>query len=162
MVMFISWREFENLTFVMLFLVISTLVQLIIVEIIYYNYPISSYFILILVPLGVIPCLAAGMLIFSDFLYQYRHFQRQNKMIQNKEENEKPVSIFITVMIASGIVIAIYILIYSLFAFLFHDPISLHGIPTFGQFTLSETLSAIIIIIIPTILKEFQIAKKMA
>ncbi|MBD3229158.1 MAG: hypothetical protein GF329_13310 [Candidatus Lokiarchaeota archaeon] len=160
MALFISWRNLKNYKYITLFLSISVLIQMMIIIITYFSIPISSYYILILVPLGMILVVSATMLIFSDFIYQYIYLKRQNKTTQKREEFTPP-SKPIAIIISSIIIGIIYLLINLLFSFVLIDPIAFHGIPIFAQFTLSQTLSALILILVIMVLKELQGAKKL-
>ncbi|MHA1310974.1 MAG: hypothetical protein ACTSQO_08590 [Candidatus Helarchaeota archaeon] len=160
MVMFVKWRNYENMTYIMQFIIISAIIQTIITGISNFIYPINSLPVLILVPLGEIPVVAASMVIFSDFFYQYLYIKKQEKMIKKSEENITPVSKSFSIYIASTMVVICFILLNFFFNYIIIDPIWFHGIPTYSQFTLSQTTSALIIIIIVTILKEIQMSKK--
>ncbi|MHA1268811.1 MAG: hypothetical protein ACTSPY_03400 [Candidatus Helarchaeota archaeon] len=162
MAMFIPWKDRENLLYVLLFIIVSTLFQIIIITQVYYIYPISSYAILILVPIGTILGISTSMVILTDYIYERKYFKKQSKIVKEHEEQIEIINKTFIVIIASLIVISIHMLLLLSLNFAFIDPIWFHGIPVFEQFTLSQTLSSLIILIAITILKELQIAKKVS
>ncbi len=160
MASFISWNKEGNIYYVFMFLIISIIIQVFIVQELYLNYPVYSYPVLILVPLGVIFVITGSMVLCSDFIYQYIYIKRQNKLLEMGKTLEKEPSKLPAIFLGMAIITGLYLLIELLFVYIFMDPIWMHGIPTYGQFTLSQTLSGLIIIILFWILKELQTSKR--
>ncbi|TFF87396.1 MAG: hypothetical protein EU549_04815 [Promethearchaeota archaeon] len=161
MALFISWRNLKNYKYITLFLSISVILQLFIMALTYYSIPISSYYILLIVPMGVILIISAAMLIFSDFIYQYIYIKRQNKISQSRDMEFTPPSKPFIIIISAIVIGLIFLLINLLFSYILIDPVAFHGIPIFAQFTISQTLSALVVILVIFVLKELQGAKKL-
>lgn len=160
MVMFIPWRKSENFVYVLLFLAISSIIQLIFIISSFYLLPISSYFVLFLVPMAAIIVIAAAMVILSDFIYQFRYIRTQNKVTTESQEEVKYPSKIISILFATFITVGFYVLLYLGFSYVFLDPIVFYGVPTFGRYIINHNMSALLLLIIFAFLKDLQESKR--
>ena len=159
MAMYITWNKAERMIYIMAFLVIAILVQMLVVWMYYLTVPVDAVYVLVLVPLGVSLVIAGSMVLLTDFLYQYLYMRKQDRMLKAGDSGAVEVRFLLIVVVSVLVVLGLYSLFRLLFTFLIVDPIFMHGLPVYGQVALAETLSGFILIVLLWMVKELQIRK---
>jgi len=158
--MYIKWRKKDNIVYILIFLSINAVIQMVLLYYYQFKYPILSFPVLILVPLGLMLTLTGSIIILCDFLYQLLIRIHEDKRLKGIKKVSKEPSLLLISIISVSIIGVFYIGLSIIFNFLIIDPILFSTIPVYGQFTLSQCLVALIILLSITILKELQNAKK--
>ena len=154
----IPWLEPKNRGLLLLLLGFAASIQLIIILIASYYFPINSAYVFIFVSLGVIFLLTGVEMLFAETIHSLRVHSRQKKPSKKKKRLKK-ISVTWSIFIGAGVSLGLFILLYFIFAYFLIDPFALITIPIYGKFTLVEIISGIILIIILVIF-ESAIPKK--
>ena len=149
----IPWSDPKNRGTLLLLLGFAALVQLVIILIASYYYPINSAYIFVFVSLGVIPLLMGAQIMFAELIYSLRLYYRQKKPTKKKKKIKK-ISISLSTFIGAGISIGVFVLLYAIFAYALIDPFIFTNIPIYGKFALAEVLTGIITIVVVVIFES--------
>ena len=149
----IPWLEAKNRGILILLLGFAAIIQLIILLLASYYFPINSIYVFIFVSLGVIFLLMGVEILFAETIHSLRVHRRQKKPTKKKKKLKK-ISVTRSIFIGAGISLGLFILLYFILAYFFIDPLILTILPVYSKFTLVEVLSGVILLIIVVILES--------
>ncbi len=142
----ISWQEPKNRSLIFILVGLATLIQLIIVLMAAYFFPINSVYIFIFTSIGVIILISGVEILLAQVTHSLRFRRRQSKS-PKKRKKLKKVSESWSIIIGAGITLGLFGLLYFIFSYFIIDPLTLVIVPVYGKFAFAEILTGILLVI---------------
>jgi hypothetical protein len=142
----ISWQEPKNRSLIFILVGLATLIQLIIVLMAAYFFPINSVYIFIFISIGVIVFISGVEILLAQVIHSLRFRRRQSKS-PKKRKKLKKVSESWSIIIGAGITLGLFSVLYVIFSYFIIDPLTLVMLPVYGKFAFAEILTGIILVI---------------